>query len=277
MDSRESNETLCQFRRESLRTLLGQLEACACGYDRPVMPFITNRQEQYSEKKTMQLINRLTADSCPDSLRGFYKSMLYCAIRCFSTPCTVQSGSVTLGVYNPSFTFGDLINYMHSQELDTSEQHGQSIAFGTLKRPIDGFLSTNMTALYVFLSGRKKPEPDLLDGEFIPLHTSEIEDDPFCPDEEEMADEYYEEYFEEAPCQLEQPFPSPEEYCQHYENILRLFPEQYSQAQFDQHMADMVNHFLAEQELTIFSDADTHLMTITYLKKALKMMRNVQH
>lgn len=276
MDNRESNETLCQFRRETLRKLLQQLESCACGYDRTVMPFITNRQEQYSEKKTLQLINRLTDGSCPASLRSFYKSMLYCAIRCFSTPCTVQSGSVTLGVYNPSFTFGDLINYMHSEELDTSEQHGQSISLGTLKRPVDGFLSTNMTALYVFLSGQKKPEPDLLDGEFIPLHTSEVEDEPVCPAEEEMADAYYEEYSVETPCQLEQPFPSPEEYCRHYENILRLFPEQYSQAQFDQHMADMVNHFLAEQELTIFSDADTHLMTITYLKKALKMMRSIQ-
>ena len=284
MDSRESNETLCQFRRESLKKLLVQLESCACGYDRPVMPFITNRQEQYSAKKTMQLINRLTdfpesgyANSCPAPRRSFYKSMLYCAIRCFSTPCTIHSGSVTLGVYSPAFTFGDLIKYMHSEEQDASESYERSISFGILKRPVNGFLAANMTALYVYLSGQEEPKPNLLDGEFIPLHTSEAEDEAFCPDEEEMEDTYYEERLEEPLCQLEQPFPFPEEYCQHYENILRLFPEYYCKELFDRHMEDMINHFLTEQNLTIFSDGDTHIMTISYLKKALKMIQNLQH
>lgn len=128
MDNRECNETLCIFRREKLKELQQQLESCAAGHDHIVMPFITNRQGQYSEQKTIQLVNRLTDGlyakagfSISEPLHSFYKSMLYCAIRTFSTPCTVQNGSVTLGIYNSTFTFGDLISYLHSEEFETSE------------------------------------------------------------------------------------------------------------------------------------------------------------
>lgn len=277
MDNRDSNETLRRFRRENLRELLLELERCVSGYDHRVMPFITNRQGQYSEKKTLQLVSRLTAGLGPEDsgpLCSFYRSVLYCAIRAFSTPCTVQSGSVTLGMYNPDFTFTDLIGSLHSEELESNENDDETITFGILKRPIYGNLSINMTALYTFLSGGKEPVTCPLEGEFFPLHTCPWE--PSGCDAEEFSDDSYEEFLQQEPCRLEAPFPVPEAYCGHYENMLKLFPGQYQRERFDRHMQVMADHFLMEQNLTFFSDGDTYLTTITYLKKALKFLKSQQ-
>lgn len=145
------------------------------------------------------------------------------------------------------------------------------MSFGILKRPINGILSISMTALYMLLSGKEKPNPDLLDGEFVPLHIFEAQE--LCPEEANEYDPYYEEFLGAKPCRLEGAFPSPEKFREHYENILKLFPQQYQQQDFDHHIETMIDHFLIEQDMTIFSDRDTYLTAIVNLKKRLKRCR----
>lgn len=285
----KSINQLITFRKRKFNELINELERCVSGRSLSLLPYTTNQQSKYSERKTMSLINQILngLDTSNKGMHNFYKSLFYCAIRAITTPYIIYESGNIFGLIenadNIDTTFSDLIHCMHSEDCFIGE---------SLHRyPIDSTLANVMTTLYEVLSGKKQEKSNVLFDSRIDYSENELEmedelEEPTwatmkeCIDDSDILhDSLYDEYKELQESEnihIKKTFPSSAEYCKQFETLIDQFEQNYKFDFFNHHIEKMIDHFLTEQGLTLYSNEDAYVTLCTYVKKTIKQGNEFQ-
>lgn len=271
----ELSKQVITLRKRKFRNLLGELESCISGQLFPLLPYISNRQGNYSEQKTKQLVNHIlnNLETSNENLFGFYRSLFYCAIRAATTPYSVtECGSIFGIIGDPDqidTTFSDLISLLHAEDVYIMED--------LIRLPMDSTLATVMTALYEVLSENKTEKSNPLFGK---VFHEDISDKPnwaafpeSIDDKNEPFDSFFDEYLDfqkNENLRIRKTFPSANDYCKEFENLISQFEENFQFEIINNHIHEMIDHFLTDQGLSLYSDEDAYITLCTYIKKTIK-------
>lgn len=285
----ESMKQLINFRKQKFHNLINELECCVSGRFFPLLPYTTNQQGKYSERKTMSFVNHIVngLEINDENLYNFYKSFFYCVIRATTTPYIIYESGNILGLIEDSdnidTTFSNLINFMHAEDCFIGEN---------LHRfPINSTLATVIVKLYEVLSGTKSKNSDILLDSRINYfeNESKLKNEFKAPDwttmPEYIDDSYnledslfgeYEELQAAENIRIKKSFPSSAEYCKHFEAFIELFEQHYNFEIFNNHIQKMIDHFLTAQALTLYNNEDAYVTLCTYVKKTIKQGNEFQ-
>lgn len=283
---------LKRFRKQKLIGMLEEILDCSMGYNLPVLPFIIDQRRQFLPEKMDQFLDYLTdipeitaASGSASKLRGFYKSMLYCSLRTLTTAYAFhEDGKLHQICSRPeTTTFRDIRRRVRSRE--------ELLSDGIYKHPVDPLLALAMNSLYCLLSGKESPKTGPLTGILIrkeeaeydfkaehPKHNSGKEMLPEENGSQEMSnlEETARAFASSEMYRVEQSFASREDYCRHYENLLALFPDHYSEFTFNNHISRILERFLMEQDLTLFGFEDAYLNISAHLNEIVKQIKSQQ-
>lgn len=285
----ESMKKLITFRKRKIHNLVNELECCIGGQLLPILPYITNQQGKYSERKTISFVNQIVTgcEIINENQYDFYKSLFYCAIRVATTPYIIYENGNIFGLIensdNIDTSFSDLIHFMHAEDCFIDEN--------IHRYPINSLFATAMTKIYEVLSGTTSKNTSILFDSCIDFFEDELETENMFeePDWSHMPEfatnpgklglsleDEYEELQKSENLRLKKSFPSPVVYCKQFETLIDLFEQNYKFEIFNYHIQRMIDHFLTEQGLTLYSDEDAYITLCTYIKKTIKQGNEFQ-
>lgn len=249
-----------------------------------IWPYMTDARGEYSEEKTQELVTRIADakryqrmhiwdyDQYADQL-PFYRNLLYCVLRIYTSDYTVYAGGSSLGYGRPE-------DVLFSHILSAFEDSD--------REPLDGNAVFFMETLYEMLIGKKI----CLDGLYAEREEQEAGDAPddLFP-EEALAEKYGydieeirsgEESFLAETKQREKAekekvrkrFGSREHFCRSLEEIAAYLENaSVSSERLHSEMKEFMTEFLFETGLSGFEKEAPYVEVMVQLKKTTRTAR----
>lgn len=257
---------------------LDDIRSLLYGKNKSFRPYISTKNSDYSETETKNFINRLISilednyknawSSLSEDEMILYRSFLYCAIR------IVDNG--------PFWDGKDVAIFENILEMSKS-----MMASGVEKDGFNDYFFTYMDEAYQTLTGISMLEKRREKYNWYDKMTDEEKESDYyngtpglepVPTEKELEnhkDDWYfyeEEQKEEERLRAEwkKDFKNPKEFCNQYEILIDSYYKAYNFVQFEKNIENMLNEFLIEEGLTIFSDEDDFLEVYMLFKSIEK-------
>lgn len=276
----KSEERKRTFREVRFREMMKDVEMHAKGFDTKLRPLTLTPAGRYSEANTVRLVrgmvdkNYMVIEKKPEEY-SFYESLLYCAVRALTTEYALEWGG-----WNADWpSFGELLDHLHTRHEETFRNQDGMLWQGEIKMGVSWMMHAALADIYSALTdGKKLPGSDVLQGEFTPtaepFEEPQPEDylDPEEAAEEIETQEMYAQMAAEQAKELKRSFPAADSFCRHYENLVRLYPKQFKFLYHDSMVKRMIEGYLQEKGLNIFSDEESYLTMMTYMRKMLKVL-----
>ncbi|MBD5494474.1 MAG: hypothetical protein HDR12_08915 [Lachnospiraceae bacterium] len=252
----------------------------------PVWKYMTDSQGKYSEERTIGLIDKIIDEARYSRMHiwdfekhedklTFYKNILYCVLRAYTSDYTECSGGNRFGYGKPEeILFSDILSAFEDSGGELLD--GNAVFF---MENLYEILTGRPICLDVLNAGSGKTENITVEtedaltvismeealAEELGYNIEEIrgEEQSFIEEEEKLARAERE--------KVRKQFAAKEHFCQSFDEIYCYLKEKpISYKQMRSEMKTLIDDFLSDSGLSVFQDEDAYVEAMVQLKKTIR-------